>query len=49
MSEITTKEMLRRAVASSEQLDINILGVILNGSDYNKNKYRKKYYDSYYG
>ncbi len=46
---ITTNEMLRRAVASSEQLDINILGVILNGSDYNKNKYRKKYYDSYYG
>lgn len=46
---ITTQEALRRAVSSAKQLDINILGVILNGSDYGKNKYYKKHYSSYYG
>lgn len=46
---ITTQEALRRAVSSAKQLDINILGVILNGSDYGKNKYYKKHYNSYYG
>lgn len=44
----TTHEALRRALSSAEHLDINILGVILNGSDYSKNRYQKKYYDSYY-
>ena len=46
-SGFTTREMLRRAVASVKQLDINILGVILNGSDYDKTRYSKKYYGSY--
>lgn len=46
-SGFTTREMLRRAIASVKQLDINILGVILNGTDYNKSKYSKKYYGSY--
>ena len=45
---ITTHEALRRALSSANQLDINILGIILNGSDYSKNKYQKKYYSSYY-
>ena len=44
---ITTHEALRRAVASAKQLDINILGLILNGSDYSKSYYQKKYYSSY--
>ena len=47
-SGFTTREMLRRAVASAKQLDINILGVILNGTDFSKNGYHKKYYGSYY-
>lgn len=46
-SGVTTHETLRRAVASAKQLDINVIGVILNGSDYSKNKYQKKYYGSY--
>ena len=45
---ITTHEALRRALSSVKQLDINILGVILNGCDYGKSKYYKKYYSSYY-
>ncbi len=44
---ITTHEALRRAVASAKQLDIKILGLILNGSDYSKSYYQKKYYSSY--
>ncbi len=47
-SGFTTREMLFRAVASAKQLDINILGVILNGTVFSKNGYRKKYYGSYY-
>ena len=47
-SGFTTRDMLRRAVASVKQLDINVLGVILNGSDLSKNGYYKKYYGSYY-
>ena len=47
-SGFTTREMLRRAVASAKQLDINIFGVILNGTDFSKNGYHKKYYGSYY-
>lgn len=46
-SGITTHEALKRAVSSAKQLDINIIGVILNGSDYSKNSYHKKYYSSY--
>ena len=46
-SGFTTRDMLRRAVASVKQLDINVLGVILNGSDYDKIRYSKKYYGSY--
>lgn len=46
-SGITTHEALRRAVSSTKQLDINIIGIILNGSDYSKNKYQKKYYSAY--
>lgn len=46
-SGITKHEALRRAVSSAKQLDINIIGIILNGSDYSKNKYQKKYYSSY--
>ncbi len=45
---ITTHEALRRAISSAKLLDINIIGIIFNGTDYSKNKYHKKYYSSYY-
>lgn len=46
---ITTHENLRRALSSAEVLDIDILGVILNGSDYGTKHYYKKYYSTYNG
>lgn len=46
---VTTHENLRRALSSAEVLDINVLGVILNGSDYGTKRYYKKYYSSYNG
>lgn len=46
-SGVTTYDAFKRAVTSAKQLDINILGVILNGTDLSKNGYRKKYYSSY--
>lgn len=46
---ITTHENLRRALSAAEVLDIDILGVILNGSDYGTKHYYKKYYSSYNG
>ena len=45
---ITTHEALRRAISSAKLLDINIIGIIFNGTDYSKNKDHKKYYSSYY-
>lgn len=47
-SGITTHEALRRAVSRAKLLDINIIGIIFNGTDYTKNKYHKKYYSYYY-
>lgn len=44
---ITTHESLHKALSSAEVLDINILGVILNGSEYGTKRYYKKYYNSY--
>lgn len=46
---ITTHENMRRALSSAEVLDIDILGVILNGSDYGTKRYYKKYYSTYNG
>ena len=46
---VTTHENLRRALSSAEVLDIDILGLILNGSDYGTKRYYKKYYRSYNG
>lgn len=46
---ITTHENLRRALSAAEVLDIDVLGVILNGSDYGTKHYYKKYYSSYNG
>lgn len=46
---ITTHENFRRALSSAEVLDIEILGVILNGSDYGTKRYYKKYYGNYNG
>lgn len=45
----TTHENLRRTLSSAETLDINILGVILNGSDFGTKRYYKKCYSSYNG
>ena len=43
----TTHESLRRALSSAKVLDINILGVVLNGSHLDSKSYYKKYYSSY--
>lgn len=44
---ITTHESLRKALSSAEVLDIDILGIVLNGSEYGTKRYYKKYYRSY--
>lgn len=45
----TTHENFRRTLTSAETLDIDILGVILNGSDFGTKRYYKKYYRTYNG
>lgn len=45
----TTHENLRRTLSSAETLNINIMGVILNGSAAGSKNYYKKCYSSYNG
>ncbi len=44
---VTTHDSLCKALASADTLDINVLGVILNGSEFGSKRYYKKYYKSY--
>ncbi len=43
----TTHDDIRKALSSAEVLDINILGLVLNGSNYGSKRYYKKYYSKY--
>lgn len=45
---ITTHEALKHAISNLKNLEINILGLVLNGSSYGSKKYYSKYYKKYY-
>ncbi|MBQ7725643.1 MAG: CpsD/CapB family tyrosine-protein kinase [Clostridia bacterium] len=45
---ITTHDALRRALANAQSLYIDVLGIILNGTDYGSKRYYSKYYNRYY-
>ena len=45
---ITTHDSLRRSLAITNSLYVNVLGLILNGSDYGTKRYYSRYYSKYY-
>ena len=45
---ITTHDSLRRSLAVANSLYVNVLGLILNGSDYGTKRYYSRYYSKYY-
>ena len=45
---ITTHDSLRRALAVASSLYVNVVGLILNGSDYGTKRYYSRYYSKYY-
>ena len=45
---ITTHDTLRRAINNAKSLYIDIIGIILNGTDYGGKRYYSKYYNKYY-
>ena len=47
-SGMTTHSDLRRTISAIEMLDINILGIILNGTGGEKKRYYKDYYNKSY-
>ena len=45
---ITTHDSLRRSLAVASSLYVNVVGFILNGSDYGTKRYYSRYYSKYY-
>ncbi len=45
---ITTHDALRRALTNAKSLYIDVIGIILNGTDYGSKRYYSKYYRKYY-
>ena len=44
---ITTHSMLKRSLSALKMLDINIIGIILNGTGNTSKRYYKDYYKAY--